>query len=355
MLSTLRSAKAKLGPRLAGLVAACESVKAESEAAKKVAETFEQVRTERDEYQSRVATLTRDVERLRVAQKASAALIAQSLSKVEAVVPHPKRYLALDDVEAASLFSDRLDLLVSEHTAMLAENQKLVKANASLSKKNGQLSDQIRDEAEVFDREVRRLGVEAKRTKEAHEAELATVRAEAAEQLAMRQKEVKLLQKRLDTARVENEAGKQREKAAKASQDEAIASANKAQEEARAAARKAQDARHGRETAERDLEACRSERDMMAASYHQVLQSLATYVEPSALPFTQAFKPSAAASWPRTVFTVRGSAVLHSRACGAMDSLHLQPRTYTTHQELAQMVLEGGCVLCTRCSTEGGF
>ncbi|GFH14088.1 hypothetical protein HaLaN_10071 [Haematococcus lacustris] len=269
MLSTLRSAKAKLGPRLAGLVAACESVKAESEAAKKVAETFEQVRTERDEYQSRVATLTRDVERLRVTQKASAALTAQSLSKVEAVVPHPKRYLALDDVEAASLFSERLDLLVSEHTAMLAENQKLVKANASLSKKNGQLSDQIRDEAEVFDREVRRLGVEAKRTKEAHEAELATVRAEAAEQLAMRQKEVKLLQKRLDTARVENEAGKQREKAAKASQDEAITSANKAQEEARAAARKAQDARHGRETAERDLEACRSERDMMAASYHQ--------------------------------------------------------------------------------------
>ncbi|GFH10848.1 hypothetical protein HaLaN_06244 [Haematococcus lacustris] len=235
MLSTLRSAKAKLGPRLAGLVAACESVKAESEAAKKVAETFEQ------------------------------------------------RYLALDDVEAASLFSDRLDLLVSEHTAMLAETQKLVKANASLSKKNGQLSDQIRDEAEVFDREVRRLGVEAKRTKEAHEAELATVRAEAAEQLAMRQKEVKLLQKRLDTARVENEAGKQREKAAKASHDEAIASANKAQEEARAAARKAQDARHGRETAERDLEACRSERDMMAASYHQVLQSLATYVEPTSI------------------------------------------------------------------------
>lgn len=61
------------------------------------------------------------------------------------------------------------------------------------------------------------------------------------------------------------------------------------------------------------------------------------------------------AGWPRVAFTLRGGKVLHSSACGNMDTSKCTTFEYFSAEDLEGYMQREGCVLCHTCRADPRF
>uniref|UniRef100_A0A7S0RRV9 Uncharacterized protein n=1 Tax=Chlamydomonas leiostraca TaxID=1034604 RepID=A0A7S0RRV9_9CHLO len=310
-----------------------------------------QLESDIESNQAQIEKLSAEVAELQAAKKKalSPAELAAMLEKVEEAGVGPKRYLKLDAQKEVETLQRRLEALVADHDKLRTENEKLTRARNDAVKKAKEWEAKAKDEAEVREREVKRLAAELKRAGDAKDEAVAAARLESADTLAARTRELKNLQRRVEASKGEMDGLRAREKTFRGQLDEANAVGAKAQEEARAAARKAGDMRAARDEVARELEGARAECSMVAAELK------ACVPKEAALANVRAFYNKSAA-WPRHAFTVRGSCVLHTGACeGWIDVGRVMPREYGSHKELEGWVAGEGVVLCRNCRCSGGF
>lgn len=246
---------------------------------------------------------------------------------------------------------NKVEVIMAENAELLAVNEQLQKSKADMAKKLKELGDKMRDEIEVRDRENRRLATELKKTTEQKETGMSAAKEQVASQLAARMSEIKALQRRVESAKIEVEAAKGGQKAAKVALDEVVAALGRSQEEGRLLGRKLADAKLQKEEVAREMEMAQKEQAMM----HSELVATTRVAGPAAM--TAISRPfyNAAAPWPRIAYTARGGKCLHNKACSAVDTNKCSPMEYHSHKELEACMAEGGMVLCHTCRADNGF
>ncbi|KAF5831051.1 hypothetical protein DUNSADRAFT_13662 [Dunaliella salina] len=295
-----------------------------------------------------------EVESLREFKRSHSSYTRHLLEKVETIniSRMPQQHTGAGEDTQDSELRQRVEVLLVEHERLTAEAEKALKAKQDMEKKWKELQSRAADDSEVKGREIKQLQTTVRKVEEKKDSEVAAAKKEVAEMREQRKKDQDLMQRRLNSSKVEVDGYKAREKAAKAQLDEAIASAARAQEDLKTAKSRMADTRAAKDDLQRYLDTIQYEAALVADEYRELVQSVVRSQGFSALPCAQQFV-NHSAPYPRTAFTTKNGRVLYNRAIHkGIDVSKVVPREYNSHKELQEMIVEEGLVLDKQCGPE---